>query len=120
MGKQWYTTVGVPGGEFAVRATSHSCAVEELAKSVPDELLTEEVSLICTTCRADIPPRRDLKIVRPASPELVDWLENKPPDSVYGYFRMPGGWLRCDDNTAVHIPVAGAAGITVIEGDTHA
>jgi len=131
--KRWYTTVGVPGGEFARRAMSRDNACRLLAESLgltrgypPDSINVTQIEQALRRGEDDV-------LVRPASPELAEWLDATThgqglgdggdcrcnPDSRW---KVPGGWLYFggagESAGAAFVPVAGAAGITVI-GETN-
>jgi hypothetical protein len=119
----WYMTVGVPGGEYAAQAEHLQAATDFFM--ISGVLVFGQVSGSCI----------DGVFFRPCPPDLAEWLDAKPHClyAVNGGFmrqRVPGGWqyisvertehpsecvTTCSDHTSQFIPVAGAAGITVIE-----
>ena len=96
--KQWYMTVGVPGGEYAV-----------LAETLED-------------CKRQFGVQPFPYHYRLCPPDLVEWIEAKLweysslPDDADFLTKVPGGWIRdsVPSATSVYIPVAGAAGLTVL------
>lgn len=91
--KQWWMSVGNPGGEVV------STNPETVERAVSDRFCR-----IITTCPQD----------------LVEWIESEGgvklsvDCSVYRY-KVPGGWIYHYYNSSVFVPIAGAAGITILE-----
>lgn len=100
---KWYMTVGVPGGEYAVKA-------DDIAYSI---MLLEDATQII---RATSDPFLTYR-VRPCPPDLVEWIEA----GISAGIKVPGGWIlivlsdRNAAEMATFIPVAGAAGLTILE-----
>jgi hypothetical protein len=122
----WYMTVGVPGGEYAVKAEDDAAA--------RDTFIVDYISYRAWT--PDGPGT--MPHVRPCPPEMVEWIEAEMHDyhetnAGIGRMKITGGWLyEVHDaqnlnppeeypnyNVVVHAteraPVAGAAGLTVLD-----
>jgi len=127
MAKQWFVTIGVPGGEYAVKAQSTYLAanafVEKLFALPGDK----------SDCPLIVPINDECYgrgwygniTVRPAPPDLVEWIEEgfkQTPTHDWRY-RCEGGWIYEIFNRensqqvvgGVVVPVALAAGLTVLE-----
>lgn len=109
--KQWYITVGVPGGQYACLATSVRDAHARI-----DAYFWKPESEVewCLDEWPDLSEKRPYTCVRLAPQELVRWLDNQPPEPATNYIRVVGGWVWCNGDCAVFTPVALAGGITVL------
>lgn len=109
-GKQWYITVGYPGGEYA--ATDP----QALAKTDTEEINSGSMC-------ADW-------FIRLCPPDLADWLDTPMHEYVplkqgASRLKVPGGWLYCnyeayragEMHSTGSVSVAGASGITVWEAN---
>ena len=105
---KWYMTVGVPGGDFAIRTDADSA----------DASLFPHVAGI-------FGDSTDFACIRPCPPELVEWIEARDeavqivPYRTRCYRnRVEGGWVYNSFtlHTETFVPVAGAAGLTVLGG----
>ena len=108
---KWYMTVGVPGGDFAIRTDADSA----------DASLFPHVAGI-------FGDSTDFACIRPCPPDLVEWIEAEAHGQRGMYAKCAGGWLAfmhaangCDPSrecaAGAFVPVAGAAGLTII-GDS--
>lgn len=123
MSKQWYITVGYPGGEFALKC-------EEGDYWRLDEHLTSRAELTCPDNPGSVVPAANaLKsvLVRPAPPDVVEWLEadESKDRELHGCqtrCKVPGGWIYYPDadREGAFVPVPLTAGITVLEVDNEA
>lgn len=103
---QWYTTVGIPGGEFALMAESPKTAYQEFNKVLAAFFFK---------------PPSEFE-VRQVSKELHDWISQTGPFSRHGDLieAVAGGWLITSvdvtGNRTAHCfcPVEGAAGLEVL------
>lgn len=109
MSKVWYMTVGYPGGEYAGRFEGCKAFVNAV-------LALEKMIYISKEAESNGVH------ARPCPPDLVQWLDDKPPHN--DAIKVPGGWLYSLYEPPAHeglvyptsfVPVAGAAGITVLE-----
>ncbi len=120
--KQWYVTVGVPGGDYACRT----------------ECSSQMRYAFCTQIKESFAGAIELEIdcnfinYRPAPPDLAEWLDAEMHNAVDAETnraqlgtntrtKVPGGWFYVGgaggSAAAVFVPVAGASGITVIGGE---
>jgi hypothetical protein len=119
-------TVGVPGGEYAVRAESKTDAVD---------VFTGDFTSYCAQAYVGLYREGTLPHIRPCPPDLVEWIEQLVAGGVWSITKsgmqiVPGGWalLHMHQNierndqwsmeyvtSAVFVPVAGTAGLTILE-----
>lgn len=131
--KQWFQTVGVPGGEYAVKADHWSDACKRLEPGYLG-VIDADSSTPCVSS--------ELVYIRPCPPDLVEWIEAEMLDydsthdgyaHGFGRMKVSGGWLYethgvqnlnppeeyPNYNVTTHamqfVPVASAAGLTVLE-----
>jgi len=121
---RWYTTVGVPGGEYARWAMGWDNAVRLVAESLGASMGIPVNTINISQIESALRSGADGVSVRPASPELAEWLDTAThtgsEPSMMLRRKVAGGWIaHCGINEEfyLYIPVAGAAGITVI-GET--
>lgn len=112
---KWYTTVGYPGGEFAAKGKSTTEILGHLIEQVDYAIIGKYVKAGGDKFDPLFPREHPNCYVRPAPPELAEWLDGWKTLATNNYMKEPGGWLWCNGAAAVFIPVAGAAGITVLE-----
>ena len=101
--KQWYMTVGVPGGEYAVKAESLDASRKVFAAKAGAEALGKQIRI--------------------APPDLAQWIECEMGEFAEGRGKVPSGWIWIDPDLfksngmypAVFTPVQGAPGLTVLE-----
>ena len=124
---QWFTTVGVPGGEYAVKADRATAAMWLILDCFDEfEITTNKDFGPEERERYEVGPLT----IRPAPPELAEWLEaemhkSSKAETEKGQLgtntrtKVPGGWFYAggagESAAAVFVPVALASGITVIK-----
>lgn len=114
---RWFMTVGVPGGEYAVKADDPDKAWNALSPVMGfsgDGPLTRKK--VNEALKAN---GYEAVTLRPAPPDLVEWLECGVAQMAYQN-KVQGGWLRHlggDIPVGVFVPVRGADGITVLTSE---
>lgn len=109
---KWYMTVGYPGGEFAMQRRDDDIDLFRRRFSAMVHLLADALGV--ETLR-----------LRPCPPDLVEWIEAHVGNCVWKpradgrWYVSPGGWVRDIHHgegrwATAFIPVAGAAGLTII------
>ena len=115
MKKRWYTTVGVPGGEYAVETENQVDLAAQLIGAEHHRLMDP---LTPQHYWEDV-------IFRPAPPDLAEWLDNvtmlSPEATQSARLKVPGGWIYYEEYQGgpcdTYVPVAGSANITIVAGD---